>query len=126
MAMDVEGRSHRRVRAGANTNHGGQTRGDGPSTICRLLDYNSADLLSELDSWTSTPILKTPSSWWVGRGPGRRLSQRHLDVRLEQVSHSDTQDRDLVVGPVMSRVQMAPSWPSTPLRRRSQRYRAAS
>ncbi len=59
--------------------------------VYRLLDHNSADLLSELDSLDLDTDLEDAVvvvEW--GEGLAERLSQRHLDVRLERVSHSDT------------------------------------
>jgi tRNA threonylcarbamoyladenosine biosynthesis protein TsaE len=52
--------------------------------VYRLLDHSAADLLGELDSLD----LDTDLEW--GEGLAERLSERHLDIRLERVSHSDT------------------------------------
>ena len=67
--------------------------------VYRLLDHASADLLGELDSLdldTDLDDAVVVVEW--GEGLAERLSDRHLDVRLERISHSDTQDRDLAVG----------------------------
>ncbi len=55
----------------------------------RLLDHG-ADLLGELDSLDLDTDLEDAVvvvEW--GEGLAERLSERHLDVRLERVSHSD-------------------------------------
>lgn len=92
VAMDVEGpitspsyvlaRVHRPRRPGA------------PAMIhvdlYRLLDSPGADLLGELDSLDLDTDLQDAIvvvEW--GEGIAERLSERHLDVRLERVSHSD-------------------------------------
>lgn len=90
MAMDVEGpitsptfvlaRMHRPRRPG--------TPAMVHVDVYRLLDHNSADLLSELDSLDLDTDLEDAVvvvEW--GEGLAERLSQRHLDVRLERVSH---------------------------------------
>ena len=91
-AMDVEGpitspsyvlaRVHRPRRPGA------------PAMIhvdmYRLLDRPGADLLGELDSLDLDTDLEDAVvvvEW--GEGIAERLAERHLDVRLERVSHSD-------------------------------------
>ncbi|MFY2859177.1 tRNA (adenosine(37)-N6)-threonylcarbamoyltransferase complex ATPase subunit type 1 TsaE [Mycobacterium sp. THU-M104] len=91
-AMDVEGpitspsyvlaRVHRPRRPGA------------PAMIhvdmYRLLDQPGADLLGELDSLDLDTELQDAVvvvEW--GEGLAERLAERHLDVRLERVSHSD-------------------------------------
>ncbi|OSC43286.1 tRNA (adenosine(37)-N6)-threonylcarbamoyltransferase complex ATPase subunit type 1 TsaE [Mycobacterium decipiens] len=59
--------------------------------VYRLLDHRSADLLGELDSLDLDTDLEDAVvvvEW--GEGLAERLSERHLDVRLERVSHSDT------------------------------------
>ncbi|BBZ45725.1 tRNA (adenosine(37)-N6)-threonylcarbamoyltransferase complex ATPase subunit type 1 TsaE [Mycobacterium parmense] len=56
----------------------------------RLLDRRGADLLGELDSLDLDSDLEDAVvvvEW--GEGLAERLSERHLDVRLERVSHSD-------------------------------------
>jgi tRNA threonylcarbamoyladenosine biosynthesis protein TsaE len=90
--MNVEGpvtsptfvlaRVHRARRAGA------------PAMIhvdfYRLLDHSEADLLGELDSLdldTELDEAVVVVEW--GEGLAERLSERHLDVRLERVSDSD-------------------------------------
>jgi len=91
-AMDVEGpitsptfvlaRVHPARRAGA------------PAMIhvdmYRLLDHGGADLLGELDSLDLDTDLQDAVvvvEW--GEGLAERLSERHLDVRLERVTNSD-------------------------------------
>ncbi len=91
-AMDVEGpitspsyvlaRAHRPRRPGR------------PAMIhvdmYRLLDRPGADLLGELDSLdldTDLGDAVVVVEW--GEGIAERLADRHLDVRLERVSHSD-------------------------------------
>jgi tRNA threonylcarbamoyladenosine biosynthesis protein TsaE len=91
-AMDVEGpvaspsyvlaRVHRSRRSGA------------PAMIhvdmYRLLDQHGADLMGELDSLDLDTDLEDAVvvvEW--GEGIAERLSERHLDVRLERVRHSD-------------------------------------
>lgn len=91
-AMDVDGpvtspsyvlaRVHRARRPGA------------PAMIhvdmYRLLDQHGADLLGELDSLdldTELDDAVVVVEW--GEGLVERLSERHLDIRLERVSHSD-------------------------------------
>jgi tRNA threonylcarbamoyladenosine biosynthesis protein TsaE len=91
-AMDVEGpvisptfvlaRVHRPRRAGA------------PAMVhvdfYRLLDHNGVDLLAELDSLdldTELDEAVVVVEW--GEGLAERLSERHLDVRLERVGDSD-------------------------------------
>lgn len=59
--------------------------------VYRLLDHQGADLLGELDSLdldTDLDDAVVVVEW--GEGLVERLSDRHLDVRLERVSHSDT------------------------------------
>ena len=61
--------------------------------VYRLLDHSdppSADLLGELDSLDLDTDLEDAVvvvEW--GEGLAERLSERHLDIRLERVSHSD-------------------------------------
>ncbi|HEX4559091.1 MAG TPA: tRNA (adenosine(37)-N6)-threonylcarbamoyltransferase complex ATPase subunit type 1 TsaE [Mycobacterium sp.] len=61
--------------------------------VYRLLDHSdppSADLLGELDSLDLDTDLEDSVvvvEW--GEGLAERLSERHLDIRLERVSHSD-------------------------------------
>ncbi|OBF60257.1 tRNA (N6-adenosine(37)-N6)-threonylcarbamoyltransferase complex ATPase TsaE [Mycobacterium sp. 852002-50816_SCH5313054-b] len=91
-AMDVDGpvtspsyvlaRVHRPRRCGA------------PAMIhvdmYRLLDQGRADLLGELDSLdldTDLDDAVVVVEW--GEGLAERLAERHLDIRLERVSHSD-------------------------------------
>ncbi len=62
--------------------------------VYRLLDHpdhTSADLLGELDSLdldTDLDDSVVVVEW--GEGLAERLSERHLDVRLQRLSHSDT------------------------------------
>ncbi len=59
--------------------------------VYRLLDHHRADLLGELDSLDLDTDLEDAVvvvEW--GEGLAERLSERHLDVRLERISHSDT------------------------------------
>lgn len=56
----------------------------------RLLDRPGTDLLGELDSLdldTDLDDAVVVVEW--GEGIAERLAERHLDVRLERVSHSD-------------------------------------
>ncbi|MCV7103802.1 tRNA (adenosine(37)-N6)-threonylcarbamoyltransferase complex ATPase subunit type 1 TsaE [Mycobacterium palustre] len=69
-------------------------RGGAPAMIhvdmYRLLDRDGADLLGELDSLdldTDLDDAVVVVEW--GEGLAERLAERHLDVRLERVSHSD-------------------------------------
>ena len=58
--------------------------------VYRLLDHPGADLLAELDSLdldTELDDAVVVVEW--GEGLAERLSERHLDVRLERISHSD-------------------------------------
>ncbi len=58
--------------------------------VYRLLDHPGADLLGELDSLDLDTDLQDAVvvvEW--GEGLAERLSERHLDIRLERVSHSD-------------------------------------
>lgn len=58
--------------------------------VYRLLDQDGADLLGELDSLdldTELDDAVVVVEW--GQGLVERLAERHLDVRLERVSHSD-------------------------------------
>jgi tRNA threonylcarbamoyladenosine biosynthesis protein TsaE len=92
-AMDVDGpvisptfvlaRVHRARRSGA------------PAMIhvdvYRLLDHIGADLLDELESLDLDAELDDAVvvvEW--GEGLAERLSERHLDVRLERIGNSDT------------------------------------
>jgi tRNA threonylcarbamoyladenosine biosynthesis protein TsaE len=59
--------------------------------VYRLLDHRGTDLLGELDSLDLDTDLEDAVvvvEW--GEGLAERLSERHLDVRLERVSHCDT------------------------------------
>ena len=61
--------------------------------VYRLLDHQSADLLGELDSLdldTDLADAVVVVEW--GAGLAERLSDRHLDIRLERVSHSDVRN----------------------------------
>lgn len=58
--------------------------------VYRLLDQHGADLLGELDSLDLDAELDDAVvvvEW--GEGLVERLAERHLDVRLERISHSD-------------------------------------
>ena len=58
--------------------------------VYRLLDTPGADLLGELDSLdldTDLPDAVVVVEW--GEGLVERLAERHLDIRLERVTHSD-------------------------------------
>jgi tRNA threonylcarbamoyladenosine biosynthesis protein TsaE len=58
--------------------------------VYRLLDHAGADLLGELDSLdldTELDDAVVVVEW--GEGLVERLSERHLDIRLERVGHSD-------------------------------------
>ena len=58
--------------------------------VYRLLDHPGTDLLAELDSLdldTELDDAVVVVEW--GEGLAERLSERHLDVRLERISHSD-------------------------------------
>jgi tRNA threonylcarbamoyladenosine biosynthesis protein TsaE len=58
--------------------------------VYRLLDHTGADMLGELDSLdldTDLDDAVVVVEW--GEGLAERLSERHLDIRLERVSHSD-------------------------------------
>ena len=94
-AMDVDGpvTSPSYVLARVHPPH----RAGAPAMIhvdmFRLLDHSdppSADLLGELDSLdldTDLDGAVVVVEW--GEGLAERLSERHLDIRLERVSHSD-------------------------------------
>jgi tRNA threonylcarbamoyladenosine biosynthesis protein TsaE len=59
--------------------------------VYRLLDHTGADLLDELESLdldTELDGAVVVVEW--GEGLAERLSERHLDVRLERISSSDT------------------------------------
>ncbi len=59
--------------------------------VYRLLDHTGADLLDELESLdldTELDSAVVVVEW--GEGLAERLSDRHLDVRLERISNSDT------------------------------------
>jgi len=59
--------------------------------VYRLLDRSATDLLGELDSLDLDTDLQDAVvvvEW--GEGLAERLSERHLDIRLERISHSDT------------------------------------
>ena len=58
--------------------------------VYRLLDHTGADLLAELDSLdldTDLDDAVVVVEW--GEGLAERLSDRHLDVRLERSSNTD-------------------------------------
>jgi tRNA threonylcarbamoyladenosine biosynthesis protein TsaE len=58
--------------------------------VYRLLDHTGADLLGELESLdldTELDDAVVVVEW--GEGLAERLSDRHLDVRLERISNSD-------------------------------------
>ncbi|MDP7730106.1 MULTISPECIES: tRNA (adenosine(37)-N6)-threonylcarbamoyltransferase complex ATPase subunit type 1 TsaE [Mycobacterium] len=58
--------------------------------VYRLLDQHGADLLGELDSLDLDTDLEDAVvvvEW--GEGLVERLAERHLDVRLERLAHSD-------------------------------------
>jgi tRNA threonylcarbamoyladenosine biosynthesis protein TsaE len=58
--------------------------------VYRLLDHSGTDLLGELDSLDLDTELEDAVvvvEW--GEGLAERLSERHLDVRLERISNSD-------------------------------------
>jgi tRNA threonylcarbamoyladenosine biosynthesis protein TsaE len=68
---------------------------DGPAMIhvdvYRLLDHTGADLLDELESLdldTELDDAVVVVEW--GEGLAERLSDRHLDIRLERISNSDS------------------------------------
>ena len=59
--------------------------------VYRLLDHTGADLLDELESLdldTELDDAVVVVEW--GEGLAERLSDRHLDVRLERIGNSDT------------------------------------
>jgi tRNA threonylcarbamoyladenosine biosynthesis protein TsaE len=59
--------------------------------VYRLLDHTGADLLDELESLdldTELDDAVVVVEW--GEGLAERLSDRHLDVRLERITNSDT------------------------------------
>jgi tRNA threonylcarbamoyladenosine biosynthesis protein TsaE len=59
--------------------------------VYRLLDHTGADLLDELESLdldTELDGAVVVVEW--GEGLAERLSERHLDIRLERISNSDT------------------------------------
>ena len=59
--------------------------------VYRLLDHTGADLLDELESLdldTELDDAVVVVEW--GEGLAERLSERHLDIRLERMTHSDT------------------------------------
>jgi tRNA threonylcarbamoyladenosine biosynthesis protein TsaE len=59
--------------------------------VYRLLDHTGADLLDELESLdldTELDDAVVVVEW--GEGLAERLSDRHLDIRLERISDSDT------------------------------------
>ena len=109
-AMDVEGRVtsptfvlarvHRARRAGA------------PAMIhvdlYRLLDHASVDLLAELDSLdldTDLDDAVVVVEW--GEGLAERLSDTHLDIRLERGTQLRCAHRDLAVEPAVSALILA-------------------
>jgi tRNA threonylcarbamoyladenosine biosynthesis protein TsaE len=58
--------------------------------VYRLLDHTGADLLDELESLdldTELDAAVVVVEW--GEGLAERLSDRHLDIRLERISNSD-------------------------------------
>lgn len=58
--------------------------------VYRLLDHRGDDLLGELDSLDLDTDLEDAVvvvEW--GEGLAERLAERHLDIRLERLSHSD-------------------------------------
>ncbi len=58
--------------------------------VYRLLEHTGADLLDELESLdldTELDDAVVVVEW--GEGLAERLSDRHLDVRLERISNSD-------------------------------------
>ena len=70
-------------------------RADAPALVhvdvYRLLDHGAADLLAELDSLdldTDLDDAVVVVEW--GEGLAERLSDRHLEVRLERLSDSET------------------------------------
>ena len=59
--------------------------------VYRLLDHTGTDLLDELESLdldTELDGAVVVVEW--GEGLAERLSERHLDIRLERISNSDT------------------------------------
>ena len=59
--------------------------------VYRLLDHTGADLLDELESLdldTELDGAVVVVEW--GEGLAERLSDRHLDIRLERISNSDS------------------------------------
>ncbi len=59
--------------------------------VYRLLDHTGADLLDELESLdldTELDDAVVVVEW--GEGLAERLSERHLDIRLERITNSDT------------------------------------
>ena len=59
--------------------------------VYRLLDHTATDLLGELDSLDLDTDLEDAVvvvEW--GEGLAERLAERHLDIRLERISDSDT------------------------------------
>lgn len=62
--------------------------------VYRLLDHPGADLLAEVDSLdldTDLDDAVVVVEW--GEGLAERLSERHLDIRLERASDTDTDAR---------------------------------
>ncbi|RFD25489.1 tRNA (adenosine(37)-N6)-threonylcarbamoyltransferase complex ATPase subunit type 1 TsaE [Mycobacterium uberis] len=58
--------------------------------VYRLLDHRDADLLGEFDSLDlDTDLAEAVVVVEWGEGLAERLATRHLDIRLERVSHSD-------------------------------------
>ena len=93
MAMDVDGPVTSPTFVLARV-HPARRTGD-PAMIhvdvYRLLDHTGADLLDELESLdldTELDGAVVVVEW--GEGLAERLSDRHLDVRLERISNSDT------------------------------------
>ena len=63
--------------------------------VYRLLDHDAADLLGELDSLdldTDLDDAVVVVEW--GEGLAERLSQRHLNIRLERAADSETRTAD--------------------------------
>ena len=91
-AMDVEGPVTSPTYVLARVHR--PRRADAPAMIhvdvYRLLDHSGADLLGELDSLDLDTDLQDAVvvvEW--GEGLAERLSERHLDVRLERISNSE-------------------------------------
>ena len=92
-AMDVDGPvTSPTLRAGAGASRAAAGR---PAMVhvdvYRLLDHAARrSARPNSTRWTSTPISTTPSSWWSGvKGLAERLSEHHLDIRLERADDSE-------------------------------------